>query len=164
MLIVSRLKSNIKFGTCIFFAVFISRICAAEDATFKHLESALFAYSTDERLMTNVELVGTLENGMAVHSWEWSKEANALDERYGALDVDGTMSGAGGFAPIGLLTSEVSRVYPNAVFVRQDGYEQIISAELGKSDHFIRALLSSTEHKSGGRCARIQNTRYTLCF
>ena len=66
-------------------------------------DSFVFSGSTDRRLMSNVEKLGVLDNGLAIYSWKWNETARALDPRYGATGADG------GFISIGFVAQEVLR-------------------------------------------------------
>ena len=84
--------------------LFVSAASQAQSAN-----ASLFGISTDKRLMSNIEKLGRLENGLIVYSWQWNKTASELDPRYGTAEVDG------GFLSIGFIAQEISKVYPDAV-------------------------------------------------
>ena len=116
--------------------------------------SSMFSYSTDKQLMSEIIVLGVLENGMNVYAWQWNEKAKAINANYGASESDG------GYAAIGFKAQEIKALYPKAVFINDDGYLQINASLLASYDEFIG-------HKSSGetsRCARILNTKYSLCF
>jgi hypothetical protein len=121
-------------------------------------DSVFFSNSTDSRLMVNIEKLGNLDNGFEVFSWEWSETARDRDPRYGAAEVDG------GFLSIGFIAQQVAKVYPDAVEVGGSGYLHINETKLAKADQYIRWKLTSDSRTLGGRCSRINGSRYTLCF
>ena len=116
--------------------------------------SSMFSYSTDKQLMSEIIVLGVLENGMNVYAWQWNEKAKAINANYGASESDG------GYAAIGFKAQEIKARYPKAVFINDDGYLQINASLLASYDEFIG-------QKSSGktsRCARILNTKYSLCF
>ena len=121
-------------------------------------DSSLFGFSTDKRLMSNIEKLGTLENGLIVYSWQWNKTASELDPRYGTAEVDG------GFLSIGLIAQEIAKVYPDAVEIGDRGYLHINERQLAKADQYMRWKLTSDSRTLSGRCSRIHGSRYILCF
>ena len=120
--------------------------------------SPLFKYSTDQNLMTNIQRLGVLENGMTVYVWEWNEVATQLDSRYGASDSENT------YAAIGFIAQDVQDSYPEAVITGGDGYLQIDERELAANNQFIRWKLTATSQSVDGRCARVLETRFILCF
>ena len=104
--------------------------------------------------MSEIIALGALENGMNVYSWQRNEKAKAINANYGASESDG------GYAAIGCKAQEIKARYPKAVFINDDGYLQINASLLASYDEFIG-------QKSSGktsRCARILNTKYSLCF
>ena len=73
-------------------------------------------YSSDNRLMNNVNPICELENGMVIHAWEWSDFATDLDAKYGASQFDG------GFMPAGIIAQDFQAVYPQAVIEDANGF------------------------------------------
>jgi hypothetical protein len=139
----------IKFKNVLIMIIFVSwgGITKAEN-------SSLFSYSSDNQLMSEIIALGALENGMNVYSWQWNEKAKAINANYGASESDG------GYAAIGFKAQEIKARYPKAVFINDDGYLQINASLLASYDEFIG-------QKSSGktsRCARILNTKYSLCF
>lgn len=120
-----------------------------------HSADSFFSGSTDRRLMSNVEKLGDLENGLAIYSWKWNETARALDPRYGA---------DGGFISIGFVAQEVAKVYPDTVQRGENGYLFINERELAKADQYIRWKLTSDSTTVDGRCARVRGSSYILCF
>ena len=120
--------------------------------------ASLFGISTDKRLMSNIEKLGRLENGLIVYSWQWNKTASELDPRYGNAEVDG------GFLSIGFIAQEISKVYPDAVEIGDRGYLHINEQQLAKADQYMRWKLTSDSRTLSGRCSRIHGSRYILCF
>ena len=120
--------------------------------------SPLFSYSTDRRLMTEIQRLGALENGMTVYAWHWNETARQLDSRYGASDSN-TAYGA-----IGFIAQDIQDLYPTAVSTGVGGYLRIDARELAAHDQFIRWKLTSTSKSVAGRCARVLETRFILCF
>ena len=94
--------------------------------------ASLFGISADKRLMSNIEKLGTLENGLIVYSWQWNKTASELDPRYGTAEVDG------GFLSIGFIAQEIAKVYPDAVEIGDRGYLHINEQQLAKADQYMR--------------------------
>jgi len=121
-------------------------------------DASLFGISADKRLMSNIEKLGTLENGLIVYSWQWNKTASELDPRYGIAEVDG------GFLSIGFIAQEIAKVYPDAVEIGDRGYLHINEQQLAKADQYMRWKLTSDSRTLSGRCSRIHGSRYILCF
>ena len=116
--------------------------------------SSMFSYSTDKQLMSEIIVLGVLENGMNVYAWQWNEKAKAINANYGASEGDG------GYAAIGFKAQEIKAFYPTAVFVNDNGYLQINASILASRDEFIGQKSSGVT----GKCARILNTKYSLCF
>lgn len=116
--------------------------------------SSMFSYSTDEQLMSEVIALGALKNGMNVYTWQWNEKAQAISTNYGASES------GGGYATIGFKAQEVQMLYPSAVFINDGGYLQINASILASRDEFIGQKSSGVTSK----CARILNTKYSLCF
>ena len=55
---------------------------------------------------------------------------------------------------------EIKVLYPKAVFINDSGYLQINASALALHDEFIGQKFSGVASK----CARILNTKYSLCF
>jgi hypothetical protein len=143
-MVVSMLKA-----LCFFLIV----VCNAHAA-----DSFLFDSSSDRRLMSDINKLGELENGLAVYSWRWNETARNLDARYGA---PGT---TGGHISMGFIAQEVAKVYPEAITIGDHGFLLINGQQLAKEDQFIRWKLTSESRTVNGRCAKIQQSRYILCF
>jgi hypothetical protein len=122
------------------------------------LESALFKYSTDKRLVKDLVFVGRLENGLSVYGWSWNEKSHSLDPRYALQPADG------GFAPIGFLAQDLLLRYPTAVYESKDGYLRIDIEKLARLDQFIRWKVTSTGRTTAGRCAPILGTPMIICF
>lgn len=116
--------------------------------------SSMFSYSTDKQLMSEIIVLGVLENGMNVYAWQWNEKAKAINANYGASESDG------GYAAIGFKAQEIKALYPKAVFINDNGYLQINASILASRDEFIGQKSSGVTSK----CARILNTKYSLCF
>jgi hypothetical protein len=116
--------------------------------------SSMFSYSTDKQLMSEIIVLGVLENGMNVYAWQWNEKAKAINANYGASESDG------GYAAIGFKAQEIKALYPKAVFINDNGYLQINASILASRDEFIGQKSSGVT----GKCARILNTKYSLCF
>ena len=116
--------------------------------------SSMFSYSTDKQLMAEIIVLGVLENGMNVYAWQWNEKAKAINANYGASESDG------GYAAIGFKAQEIKALYPKAVFINDNGYLQINASILASRDEFIGQKSSGVTSK----CARILNTKYSLCF
>jgi hypothetical protein len=116
--------------------------------------SSMFSYSTDKQLMSEIIVLGVLENGMNVYAWQWNEKAKAINANYGASESDG------GYAAIGFTAQEIKALYPKAVFINDNGYLQIHASILASRDEFIGQKSSGVTSK----CARILNTKYSLCF
>tara|TARA_B110000261_G_scaffold151982_1_gene181051 strand:+ start:212 stop:556 length:345 start_codon:yes stop_codon:yes gene_type:complete len=114
----------------------------------------MFSYSTDKQLMSEIIVLGVLENGMNVYAWQWNEKAKAINANYGASESDG------GYAAIGFKAQEIKALYPKAVFINDNGYLQINASILASRDEFIGQKSSGVTSK----CARILNTKYSLCF
>ena len=121
-------------------------------------DASLFGISADKRLMSSIEKLGTLENGLIVYSWQWNNTASELDPRYGTAEVDG------GFLSIGFIAQEIAKVYPDAVEIGDRGYLHINEQQLAKADQYMRWKLTSDSRTLSGRCSRIHRSRYILCF
>ena len=119
-------------------------------------QSKLFLYSTDSRLMQDVRLVGRLENGLKIYSWDWNDEARTLDPRYGASVAEK------GHAGIGFIAQDLAKTYPNAVKEGHDGYLMIDANVLAEEDELMESKLTASDRSV--RCARISNTRFKICF
>jgi hypothetical protein len=116
--------------------------------------SSMFSYSTDKQLMSEIIVLGVLENGMNVYAWQWNEKAKTINANYGASESDG------GYAAIGFKAQEIKALYPTAVFINDNGYLQINAPILASRDEFIGQKYSGVT----GKCARILNTKYSLCF
>ena len=116
--------------------------------------SSMFSYSTDKQLMSEIIVLGVLENGMNVYAWQWNEKAKTINANYGASESDG------GYAAIGFKAQEIKALYPKAVFINDNGYLQINASILASRDEFIGQKSSGVT----GKCARILNTKYSLCF
>jgi hypothetical protein len=121
-------------------------------------ESRLFESIMDERLMLNVKKLGVLENGLEIFAWQWNKTAQSIDRRYGLPPSDG------GYAPIGLTAQSLRRVYPDSIVKGLDGYLRIDSERLAMNDQFMRWKITADSMSVTGRCAKVLETRYTICF
>ena len=126
-------------------------------------ESPVLQYSTDVRLMVGINEIGTLGNGMIVHSWFWNNEAKKLGPRYNDPNFGGVID-FNSLTAVGLLTSEVKKMYPKAVFLRPDGFEQINEKILIQKDAFIRSLVEAREVEGSSSCTKIIGTKYRFCF
>ena len=116
--------------------------------------SSMFSYSTDKQLMAEIIVLGVLENGMNVYAWQWNEKAKTINANYGASESDG------GYAAIGFKAQEIKALYPTAVFINDNRYLQINASALASHDEFIEQKFSGVASK----CARILNTKYSLCF
>ncbi len=76
-------------------------------------KSLILQYSTDVRLMKGVKKLGTLDNGMVVHTWFWNDEAKKLGPKYNDPQFGGVIDNTS-LSAVGLLTSEVKKMYPEA--------------------------------------------------
>ena len=132
--------------------------CMLSVSQAQSADSSLFGFSTDKRLMSKIEKLGELEDGLVVYSWQWNKTASQLDLRYGTAEVDG------GFLSIGFIAQEIAKVYPDAVEIGDSGYLHIDEQQLAKANQFIRWKLTSDSRTVSGRCSRINGSRYILCF
>ena len=126
-------------------------------------QSPLFQCSTDTRLMFGVKELGKLENGMLVHTWFWDDNAQELGEIYSSPTF-GNFVDSNSLTAIGILTEEVGKHYPSAVFTRPDGYEQINESELVRHDAFIKGLIDARNDNKSNSCTKIIDTRFYLCF
>ena len=115
---------------------------------------SIFSYSTDQQLMSEINSLGALENGMNVYAWQWNEKAKAISANYGASESDG------GYGAVGFKAQEIKVLYPKAVFINDSGYLQINASALASHDEFIGQKFSGVASK----CARILNTKYSLCF
>lgn len=139
-------------------------LCSSNLTECEHKNnSPLFKYSTDTRLIMGVKKVGELKNGMAVHTWFWNKEARKLglnynDPLFGALNDRSSLSA------VGLLTDEIKKFHPQAIFIGPDGYEHIDEEVLKEKDSFLRGLIDADGKEKSNSCTKIIDTKYTLCF
>ena len=85
-------------------AAFITSSVSAND-TF------LDNFSTDRVLLENVAIEQTLENGMAVYSWDWTEAA---------IDL-----GMDQFPNVGFIAQEIESIYPEAIEADANGYSMI---------------------------------------
>lgn len=120
--------------------------------------SPLFAYSTDIRLMSNIQRLGEIPNGFSVFAWQWNEKALKLDTRFNNTQDPNY------FAPIGFIAQEVQKVYPEAVTEDEFGYLRIDGEALASKDQFIRWKLTNTSMTLDGRCVKVGQTRFVLCF
>ena len=125
--------------------------------------SSLLQYTTDNRLMVGVKKLGKIGNGMVVHTWFWNEEAKKLGTRYRDPEFGGVIDNSS-FTAVGFLTSEIKKVYPEAVFIRPDGFEQINEQELMRKDDFIRNLIEARQVDGASSCTRVVGTKFNLCF
>ncbi len=72
-------------------------------------DSILVGNSSDRRLMSDINKLGVLENGLVVYSCRRNETAQNLDARCGA---PGT---TGGYISMGFIAQEVDKVYPAAI-------------------------------------------------
>ena len=126
-------------------------------------ESTVLQYSTDDRLMVGIKEIGSLGNGMVVHSWFWNNEAKKIGPMYNHPNFGGVIDSKSPTA-VGLLTSEVKKMYPMAVVVRPDGFEQINEKILMQKDAFIRSLIEAREIEGSSSCTKVIGTKYRFCF
>ena len=126
-------------------------------------KSPILQYSTDVRLMKGVKKLGILGNGMVVHTWFWNDEAKKLGPKYNDPQFGGVID-YNSLTAVGLLTSEVKKMYPEAVFVRPDGFEQINERELIQKDKFIKNLITAKKVDGASSCTIVYGTRFRLCF
>lgn len=126
-------------------------------------ESPVLQYSTDPRLMVGIKELGTLGNGMVVHSWFWNNEAKKLNPKYNDPNFGG-VNDFNSLTAVGLLTSEVKKMYPKAVILRPDGFEQINEKVLMQKDAFIKSLIEARKIESSSSCTRVVGTKYRFCF
>ena len=120
--------------------------------------SPLFDYSTDEKLMSDIKRLGSLENGLEVFAWNWTSEAGRLDKRYSSE------SGTDNYASVGLIAQNIQEKFPEVVDRGPDGYLRINPDKLAVADQFMRWKLSNTARTTQGRCAKILETQLILCF
>lgn len=160
-----------KFATCGVFVITMLTGCSLSDEAC-HLnslecklvnESPILQYSTDIRLMRGIKELGKLENGMAIHTWFWNKDAKKLDPKYNDPKFGGGID-SNSLTAVGLLTSEIKKYYPEAVFVRTDGFEQINQHVLMQKDGFIKNLIEAKSLNRFSSCTEIVGTRFRLCF
>ena len=85
---------------------------------------------------------------------EFHIKSKAISANYGASESDG------GYAAVGFKAQEIKVLYPKAVFINDSGYLQINASALALHDEFIGQKFSGVASK----CARILNTKYSLCF
>jgi hypothetical protein len=126
-------------------------------------ESSVLQYSTDVRLMVGIKEIGALGNGMLVHSWFWNNNAKKLGPMYNDPNFGGVIDFKSPTA-VGLLTSEVKKMYPMAVVVRPDGFEQINEKVLMQKDAFIKSLIEARKIEGSNSCTRVIDTNYRFCF
>jgi len=127
-------------------------------SSLQAVSSPLFSYSTDIKLMSNIQRLGQIQNGFSVFSWQWNPKALNLDARY--INTQDSNS----FAPIGFIANDVQKVYPDAVKENEFGYLQIDGSILASKDQFIRSKLENKSRTHDGRCAKVEQTRFFLCF
>ena len=126
-------------------------------------KSPILQYSTDVRLMKGVKRLGTLDNGMVVHTWFWNVEGKKLGPKYNEQQFGGGIDNTS-LSAVGLLTSEVKKMYPEAVVINLDGFEQINEKELIQKDEFIRNLIKARKVDGASSCTRVVGTKFRLCF
>ena len=126
-------------------------------------ESAVLQYSTDVRLMVGIKEIGSLGNGMVVHSWFWNNEAKKLGPKYNDPNFGGVID-FNSLAAVGLLTSEVKKMHPKAVILRPDGFEQINEKILMQKDAFIKSLIEARKIEGSSSCTSVIGTKYRFCF
>ena len=80
-------------------------------------------------------------------------------KRFSSGGIDNTSLSA-----VGLLTSEVKKMYPEAVVINRDGFEQINEKELIQKDEFIRNLIKARKIDGASSCTRVVGTKFRLCF
>ena len=120
--------------------------------------SPLFDYSTDEKLMSDIKRLGSLENGLEVFAWNWTSEAGRLDKRYSSE------SDIGNYVNIGFIAQNIQEKYPEVVDRGPDGYLRVNPDKLAVADQFMRWKISNTSRTTQGRCAKILETQLILCF
>jgi hypothetical protein len=72
---------------------------------------ASLASMSDERLKTDVKVVGMLKNGIQLFTWKWNETAKKL--------------GAEGQRTFGVMAQKLLETHPDAVFVGDDGYYRV---------------------------------------
>jgi hypothetical protein len=110
-----------------------------------------------------VKKVGELKNGMAVHTWFWNKQARQLGLKYND-PLFGAPNDRSNLSAVGLLTDEIKKFHPQAIFIGPDGYEQVNEKVLKEKDSFLRGLIDADEKEKSNSCTKIIDTKYTLCF
>ena len=125
--------------------------------------SLISHYSSDPRLMSGIQEVGKIKNGMVVHKWFWNEDAKKLGAIYNDPKFGGGIA-SNSFSAIGLLSSEVKKHFPEAVYLRPDGYEQIDEKILMQKDKYIKNLIIAVRKDTTKSCAKINETRFSLCF
>ena len=125
--------------------------------------SPILQYSTDVRLMKGVKKLGILDNGMVVHTWFWNDEAKKLGPKYNDPQFGGVIDNIS-LSAVGLLTSEVKKMYPEAVVINRDGFEQINEKELIENDEFIKNLITAKKVDGASSCTIVDGTRFRFCF
>ena len=80
-----------------------------------------------------VKKVGELKNGMAVHTWFWNKQARKLGLKYND-PLFGALNDRSSLSAVGLLTDEIKKFHPQAIFIGPDGYEHIDEKVLKEKD------------------------------
>ena len=91
--------------------------------------------SSDRRLMKNITIVATLENGMIIYQWEWNDIARQLNSKYG-MSVE-----EGGYPSSGLIAQDVQAKYPDAVIKDNNGYLIIDIPVLAENDELIAQMV-----------------------
>ncbi|MAW25230.1 MAG: hypothetical protein CMQ84_04480 [Gammaproteobacteria bacterium] len=81
-----------------------------------------------------------------------------------AIDRYGAPGTTGGHISVDFIAQEVTKVYPDAITNDDHGFLLINGQQLAKEDQFIRWKLTSESRTVDGRCAKIQRSRYILCF
>ena len=72
---------------------------------------ASLASMSDERLKTDIKVVGMLKNGIQLFTWKWNETAKKL--------------GAEGQRTFGVMAQKLLETHPDAVFVGDDGYYRV---------------------------------------
>ncbi len=121
-------------------------------------DSYLCGSSSDRRLMSDINKLGVLENGLAVYSWRWNETARNLDARYGAPET------TGGYISIGFIVLEVAKVFPGTLIAGDFESLLISGQQLTNEDQFIRWKLTSESTTVDGCCEKICRRQYTLYF
>jgi hypothetical protein len=110
-----------------------------------------------------VKKVGELKNGMAVHTWFWNKQARKLGLKYND-PLFGALNDRSSLSAVGLLTDEIKKFHPQAIFIGPDGYEHIDEKVLKEKDSFLGGLIDADGKEKSNSCTKIIDTKYTLCF